>query len=418
MKKLLAMVMAVAMTLSLAACGGNSTPAASGSTGSASSEAGSAANADFKVGAIYINSKNDTAGYTYAHHNGITKAMEELGLDPDSQLVIVDEVNDNDYDGIASAVDTLVAADCNIIFGISFGYMQAMADKAQEYPDVIFSHATGYMSNDTNFNNYFGRIYQARYLAGVAAGLKSLETGNNNLGYVSAFGTEYAETCSGINGFTLGAQAVNPNAKVYVKELGDWADEVNESAFAKELIQNYNCGVISQHCDSAQPQIAAQDAGVFGCGYNSDMTADAPKAHLTAAIWNWNVYYHTAIQAAMDCNGDASQFVTKMGGGAYYGGLAQDFVDVSPLNQDTVASGTDAAIEAVKAKIVSGEWDVFSGVKLHVNVNDDGTVSVDQADEALMDNEGNEIVAAGGPSVEDSVITGSMNYFVAGVEEA
>lgn len=418
MKKLLAMVMAVAMTLSLAACGGNSTPAASGSTGSASSEAGSAANADFKVGAIYINSKNDTAGYTYAHHNGITTAMKELGMDPDSQLVIVDEVNDTDYDGIASAVDTLVAADCNIIFGISFGYMQAMADKAQEYPDVIFSHATGYMSNDTNFNNYFGRIYQARYLAGVAAGLKSLETGNNNLGYVSAFGTEYAETCSGINGFTLGAQAVNPNAKVYVKELGAWADEVNESAFAKELIQNYNCGVISQHCDSAQPQIAAQDAGVFGCGYNSDMTADAPKAHLTAAIWNWNVYYHTAIQAAMDCNGDASQFVTKMGGGAYYGGLAQDFVDVSPLNQDTVAPGTDAAIEAVKAKIVSGEWDVFSGVKLHVNVNTDGTVSVDQADEALVDNAGNEIVAAGGPSVEDSVITGSMNYFVAGVEEA
>lgn len=418
MKKLLAMVMAVAMTLSLAACGGNSTPAASGSTGSASSAAGSAANTDFKVGAIYINSKNDTAGYTYAHHNGITTAMKELGLDPDSQLVIVDEVNDTDYDGIASAVDTLVAADCNIIFGISFGYMQAMADKAQEYPDVIFSHATGYMSNDTNFNNYFGRIYQARYLAGVAAGLKSLETGNNNLGYVSAFGTEYAETCSGINGFTLGAQAVNPDAKVYVKELGAWADEVNESAFAKELIQNYNCGVISQHCDSAQPQIAAQDAGVFGCGYNSDMTADAPKAHLTAAIWNWNVYYHTAIQAAMDCNGDASQFVTKMGGSAYYGGLAEDFVDVSPLNETTVAPGTDAAIQAVKDKIVSGEWDVFSGVKLHVNVNTDGTVSVDQADEALVDNEGNEIVAAGGPSVEDSVITGSMNYFVAGVEEA
>ena len=153
MKKLLAMVMAVAMTLSLAACGGNSTPAASGSTGSASSEAGSAANADFKVGAIYINSKNDTAGYTYAHHNGITKAMEELSLDPDSQLVIVDEVNDNDYDGIASAVDTLVAADCNIIFGTSFGYMQDVADKAAEYPDVIFSLATGYMSNDTNFNN-------------------------------------------------------------------------------------------------------------------------------------------------------------------------------------------------------------------------------------------------------------------------
>ena len=418
MKKLLAMVMAVAMTLSLAACGGNSTPAASGSTGSASSAAGSAANTDFKVGAIYINSKNDTAGYTYAHHNGITTAMKELGLDPDSQLVIVDEVNDNDYDKIANAVDTLVAADCNIVFAISFGYMQAVADKAAEYPDVIFSHATGYMSNDTNFNNYFGRIYQARYLAGVAAGLKSLETGNNNLGYVSAYGTEYAETCSGINGFTLGAQSVNPNAKVYVKELGTWADEVNESAFAKELIQTYNCGVISQHCDSAQPQIAAQDAGVFGCGYNSDMTADAPKAHLTAAIWHWNVYYHTAIQAAMDCNGDASQFVSKMGGSAYYGGLKENFVDVSPLNEATVAAGTQSAIDAVRELIVSGAWDVFSGVKLHITVAEDGTAAVEQADEALVTNDGTEIVAAGGASVEDSVITGTMNYFVAGVEVA
>ena len=417
MKKFLSLALAMAMVFSLAACGKKDEPSTSGSV-SGSNAASTGTQSDFKVGAIYINSKNDTAGYTYAHHTGITKAMEELGMDPASQLVIVDEVPDTDYDKIANAVDTLVASDCNIIFAISFGYMQAVADKAEEYPNVIFSHATGYMSNETNFNNYFGRIYQARYLAGIAAGLKSLETGNNNIGYVSAYGTEYAETCSGINGFTLGAQSVNPNAKVYVKELGTWADEVNESAFAKELIQTYNCGVISQHCDSAQPQIAAQDAGVFGCGYNSDMTADAPKAHLTAAIWNWNVYYHTAIQAAMDCAGDASQFVTKMGGGAYYGGLAQDFVDVSPLNQDTVAPGTDAAIEAVKAKIVSGEWDVFSGVKLHVTVNTDGTVSVDQADEALVDNAGNEIVAAGGPSVEDSVITGSMNYFVAGVEEA
>ena len=411
-KKILALVLALAMVLGLAACG------SSGSGSGSGSQSGSqTSNSDFKVGAIYINKKSDTAGYTYAHHTGITKAMKELGMDPETQLVIVDQVPEDDTQ-VGAAVDTLVGEGCSIIFGISFGYLNEMEVKAQEYPDVIFSHATGYMSNDTNFNNYFGRIYQARYLAGVAAGLKSLETGNNNLGYVSAFGTEYAETCSGINGFTLGAQAVNPNAKVYVKELGAWADEVNESAFAKELIQNYNCGVISQHCDSAQPQIAAQDAGVFGCGYNSDMTADAPKAHLTAAIWNWNVYYHTAIQAAMDCAGDASQFVTKMGGGAYYGGLAQDFVNVSPLNQDTVAPGTDAAIEAVKAKIASGEWDVFSGVKLHVTVNTDGTVSVDQADEALVDNAGNEIVAAGGPSVEDSVITGSMNYFVAGVEEA
>ena len=174
----------------------------------------------------------------------------------------------------------------------------------------------------------------------------------------------------GINGFTLGVQAANPNATVYVKELGAWADEVNESAFAKELIDSYKCGVISQHCDSAQPQIAAENAGVFGCGYNSDMTADAPNAHLTAAVWHWNVYYHTAIQAAMDCNGDASQFVSKMGGPAYYGGLKENFVDVSPLNEKTVAPGTQDAIDQVRELIVSGDWDVFTGTKLNITVAD------------------------------------------------
>ena len=318
---------------------------------------------------------------------------------------------------MSNAVDILVGEGANIIFGISFNYMNALSAKAEEHPEVAFSHATGYMSNETNFNNYFGRIYQARYLAGIAAGLKSLETGNNNVGYVSAFGTEYAETCSGISGFTLGVQAANPNATVYVKELGAWADEVNESAFAKELIDSYKCGVISQHCDSAQPQIAAENAGVFGCGYNSDMTADAPNAHLTAAVWHWNVYYHTAIQAAMDCNGDASQFVSKMGGPAYYGGLKENFVDVSPLNEKTVAPGTQDAIDQVRELIVSGDWDVFTGTKLNITVAD-GKATVEKVAADMLDNEGNKILAAGDPSVEDSVITGSMNYFVAGVQEA
>ena len=409
MKKILALLLAMVLVLSLAACA----PAAdNGTTGAATggNDTTGAAAGDFKVGAIYINSKNDTAGYTFAHHNGITTAMKAMGMDVDTQLVIVDEVPE-DKEKVLSAIDTLVGEGANIIFGISFGYIDAMEEAATEYPEVIFSHATGYKSNTTNFNNYFGRAYQARYLAGIAAGLKSLETGNNNVGYVAAYGTEYAETASGINGFALGVQAVNPNATVYVKKLGTWADEVNEAAFAKELITSYNCGVISQHCDSAQPQIAAQDAGVFGCGYNSDMTGDAPKAHLTAAIWNWNVYYGTAIQAAMDC-GTADKFVDTMGASAYYGGLAEGFVDVSPLSENC-AEGTEAAVKAVKELIISGEWDVFSGVKLTVAA--DGTIT--KTDAALMDNAGNEIVAAGGASVEDSVITGTMDYYVAGVQE-
>ena len=239
-KRILALVLAMGMTLGLAACGGDSgSSASSGSSTSTSGDASTVDTSNFKVGAIYINSRSDTSGYTYAHHTGITTAMEELGLDPDTQLAIVDNIPEDDTQ-VRNAVDTLVGEGCNIIFGISFDYMNAMKQAAEDYPDVIFSHATGYESNETNFNNYFGRAYQAHYLAGIAAGLKSLETGNNNVGYVAAYGRQYAETASGINGFALGVQAVNPDATVYVKELGAWADEVNESAFARELIQSFN----------------------------------------------------------------------------------------------------------------------------------------------------------------------------------
>ena len=181
MKKILALVLALVMTLSMVACAAEQNP--NGAEGKET----------FKVGAIYINSKNDTAGYTYAHHNGITTAMKALGMDIEKQLVIVDEVPE-DKEQVLAAVDTLVGEGANIIFGISFGYIDALEEAAGEYTDVIFSHATGYKSNETNFNNYFGRAYQARYLAGIAAGFKSLETGNNNVGYVAAYGTEYAET--------------------------------------------------------------------------------------------------------------------------------------------------------------------------------------------------------------------------------
>ena len=148
MKKLLALIMTLVLVLGMAACGQQAEE----------TDGTSAAASDFKVGAIYINSKNDTAGYTYAHHNGITTAMKELGLDVDTQLVIVDEVPE-DKEQVLAAVDTLVGEGANIIFGISFGYIDALEEAAAEYPDVIFSHATGYKSNETNFNNYFGRAH-------------------------------------------------------------------------------------------------------------------------------------------------------------------------------------------------------------------------------------------------------------------
>ncbi|NBI67082.1 BMP family ABC transporter substrate-binding protein [Pseudoflavonifractor sp. 60] len=422
LKKILALALAAAMSLSLAACGGGNNSAQGGgsSAGGAGSSGGGSApvegGSDLKVGAVYITSQNDVAGYTFQHHNGITTAMKDLGLDP-AGLIIVDGVPDNDDTAVANAIDTVVNQGADIVFGISFGYINAMADKAEEYPDVIFSHGTGYMANDTNFNNYFGRIYQARYLAGIAAGMKSLELGNNSIGYVAAYNTEYAETCSGINAFALGAQSANPDAVVHVNVINTWGDEALERQAAQALVDTYQCGVISQHCDSAQPQLVAQENSVFGCGYNSDMTQQAPNAHLTAAIWHWNVYYETAIKAAMDCNGDASKFVENMGGNAYYAGLAEGFVDASPLNEAIAAPNTKAVMDAVRELIVSGDWDVFSGVKLSYNIGEDGSVEIVKTDADLVDNQGNVIVAAGGPSVDDGVIKGSMNYNVTGVVE-
>ena len=403
MKKLLSVLVA-----SVVMCG--ALFAGCADTGSDSVDGGNTGS-DFTVGAIYINSQNDTAGYTYAHHKGITTAMENLGLSVADNLKIIDNVPEDD-EQVMTAFEQLAGQGCDIIFGISFGYLNAFAEAAEEYPDIVFCHATGYLSNDTNFNNYFGRIYQARYLAGIAAGYKSLEIGNNDLGYVSAWGTEYAETCSGINAFTLGVLSVNPDAVVHVKEISTWGDQELERQAAEVLITTYGCGVIAQHCDSAQPQIVANEKGVYGCGYNSDMSVEAPDAHLTAPVWNWDVYYQLAIETAM--NGDASSFFGTVGN--YYGGLAEGMVDISPLSANCSPETADA-IELARDLMVSGEWDVFSGTRLSFSgtVDSDGGVICTQIADDLVTNDGTVIVEAGGPSVDDSVIQGSMNYYVQGV---
>ena len=357
---------------------------------------GSEAEGKFKVGVIHIGDPADGSGYSYTHDVGIVEMQKNLGL-ADDQIVRKLNIADNDESAIRESIEACISEGCKIIFTTSYGYMDTTEALAKEYPNVIFSHGTGYKSNETNFNNYFGRIYQARYLSGIAAGLK---TKSNKIGYVAAYGTELAETCSGINAFALGVQSVNPEAEVYVKSLNSWFDPANETAYAEALIE-LGCDVIAQHCDTANPQIAAQTKGVFGCGYNSDMTAEAPKAHLTAPIWNWGVYYTAATKAAMD--GTWAEF------GNYYGSLADGLVDVSPLSENC-AENTAEYIKLVKDLFKEGTWDVFSGVKLSFK---DGAIVKTDAD--LKDNAGKVIVPAGGASVEDSVITGSMNYFVEGV---
>ena len=395
MKKILSILLALTMIVTCFAACGQKTPQEDDKK--PAGQIAAIAKDDLKIGVIHIGDPADGAGYSYAHDLGIQEMQKNLGLN-DAQIVRKNNIDDGDAVATRAAIEDCIAQGCNVIFGTSFNYMDTMEALAGEHPEVIFSHGTGFKSNGSNFNNYFGRIYQARYLAGIAAGLK---TKTNKIGYVAAFGTELAETASGINAFALGVQAVNPEAKVFVKTLQSWFDPANETAYAEALI-NMGCDVISQHCDTANPQVAAQKAGVFGCGYNSDMTEQAPKAHLTATVWHWGVYYTKAVQAVMD--GKWVEF------GNYYEGAKEGLVDVSPLS-DNCAPTTAEKIDAVKALYKEGTWDVFSGVKLSFKDNE-----IVKTDADLKDNKGNVIVAAGGASVEDKMLTGDMHFFVEGVE--
>lgn len=365
MKRKLALLLAAAMML-LSACGGASSsaaPASSEAPAPASSEEAAPASSksasseaaglfapvskdEIKIGVIHISDPAEGSGYTYTHDQGIVGMQQNLGL-RDDQIIRKIKVADNDATAIETAMLECIEEGCNIIFATSWGYMDTCEALAEEYPDVIFSHGTGYKSNGSNFNNYFGRIYQARYLSGIAAGLK---TESNKIGYVAAWGPENGEVTSGCDAFAMGAYSVNPDCQVIVKTTNSWFDPEGEKQAAEALIAE-GCDVIGQHCDTPNPQLAAEEAGVWGVGYNSDMRKDAPKAVLTSAVWNWSAYYTWAVENVI--NGTWT-------GENYYGGLAEGFVDITGLS-DLCADGTAEAIEEARKKIVSGEWDVFEG---------------------------------------------------------
>ncbi|HSK69246.1 MAG TPA: BMP family ABC transporter substrate-binding protein [Candidatus Limnocylindria bacterium] len=294
-----------------------------------------------KVGMVLIGSKDD--GFSGAHFNGLEAAKAQLGLRDDQVLYKFNVPETAECD---AALRELVDAGCSIIFGNSWGFMNFMEEVAEEYPEVIFSHCSGYKNNGVNFNNYFGRIYQARYLAGIAAGLK---TSTNKIGYVAAW-ADNAEVNGGINAYALGIQSVNPDAVVYVKYISSWYDPTLEKQAAVALLSQ-GCDVIGQHVDTSMPQVAAQEAGVFGNGYNTDMTPDAPDAHLTAPIWHWSSVYAAQIQDVI-----AGTWLPVN----YFLGLQEGMVDISPLSKN-VAEGTAEAVEEARARILSGEWDVFTG---------------------------------------------------------
>lgn len=335
---------------------------------------------EIKVGVIHLSDPAEGSGYTYTHDLGIQGMQQNLNLS-DDQIVRKINISDTDADATRAAIQECIDEGCNIIFTTSWGYMETTAEMAEEYPDVYFSHGTGYMSNGKNFNNYFGRIYQARYLSGIVAGMN---TKSNKIGYVAAMDSTNSEVTGGIDAFALGIYSVNQDAKVYVKVTNSWFDPDGEKAAAETLL-NMGCDVIAQHCDTEYPQTLAQEKGVYSIGYNSDMSKNAPEACLCSVIWNWSAYYTSAVQSVIDGTWDGSN---------YYGGMNENLVGLTSL-ADFCADGTKEKVEEAKAAILSGENGVFDGV---IETNTGETVG----------KEGN--------TLDDATITGGIDWYFKTVE--
>ncbi len=328
-----------------------------------------------KVGVIHLSDPAEGSGYTYTHDIGIQGMQQNLGLS-DSQIVRKNNISDTDAAATRKAIKECIDDGCNVIFTTSWGYMQTTAEMAEEYPNIYFSHGTGYMSNGRNFNNYFGRIYQARYLSGIAAGMN---TKTNKIGYVAAMGTDNSEVTGGIDAFALGIYSVNPDAKVYVKVTNSWYDPQAEEAAARTLL-NMNCDVIAQHCDTVYPQTLAQEKGVYSIGYNSDMSKEAPDACLCSVIWNWSAYYTSAVQSVIDGTWDGSN---------YYGGMSENLVSVTSV-ASFAANGTQEKVNEAKQQILTGKNGVFDGV---IETNTGAAVG------------------AAGKTLDDATITGGINWY-------
>ena len=332
MKKVLSVLLILALVFGLAACGGGET---------AEEPAGDEA---MKVGFIYIGTKND-GGFTQAHHEG-TMAMEEY-FGGKVTTIIKEGVDDTDKQAVKEAALGMIDQGATVIVGCSFGFMDGLDELANDpaYEGINFLHFSGYKMNDTNFGNYFGATEEPRYLSGIVAGM---QTETNKLGYVAAF--PYTEVQIGINAFTLGAQSVNPDVEVKVVYINSWYDPAQEKAAAEALLAQ-GCDVIAQHCDTTGPQVAAAEKGVYAIGYNMDNSAVVPESFLTAPIWHHEKFLIPTIEAIMDGTWTPE---------SYYGTMADGYVDLLPLTENAPEGAAEKVAE-IEAQIKAGDFNVFAG---------------------------------------------------------
>ena len=334
MKKILAIVLCAMMVLAAVAC-----------TGTASQQP-----AKFKAGFICLHDENST--YDPNFINAAKAACEKLGIDYVLKVNVPE--GQECYDTACDMADS----GCSIIFADSFGHEDYMIQAAKKYPNVQFCHSTGTKAHTeglSNYHNAFAAIYEGRYLAGIAAGMKLNEmiaegkftAEEAKIGYVGAF--TYAEVVSGYTSFFLGARSVCPTATMDVTFTGSWYDETAEKEGAQKLIDG-GCKLISQHADSMGAPTACENAGVPDVSYNGSTLSVAPNTYIISSRIDWEPYYEYAITACM--NGKA--FDTD-----WTGTIATGSVKLTDLNTNVAAAGTQEAIDAAKAAMEAGTLHVF-----------------------------------------------------------
>lgn len=400
MKKLLVLLLGLALVFTFAACGGGNDEPAEDTPEEESGEA--AETGDFKLGVVLIGDENE--GYTWAHMEGIQKACESLGIDhTDSNQVVWKYVVPEDESCYDACID-LVDQGCTLVITNSYGHQSYAQQAAAECPDVTFISMTGdtaALSGLPNFKNAFNYTYESRYVGGVVAGLKLQELidegkvpasaidadGNYKIGYVGAY--PYAEVVSGYTGFYLGVKSVVENVAMEVLYTNSWFDITKEAEAENTLIAD-GCIITSQHADSTGAPSAAQaalEAGttVYHVGYNVDMLATAPDAALTSAQNDWSVYYTYAIGAAMNGEEIATDWAK---------GYADGAVMISELGP-SCAEGTAEKVAEVEAALAAGELNVFDCANFTVNGE---TVTSFMAIDVDGDFQGDE-----GEAIEDGV---------------
>ena len=336
MKKILAILLAALMVFSLAACGGG------------------AADDEFKIGFIMLHDENST--YDLNFINAAKEVQEKLGL-TDEQVIIVTGIPEEGDDCYNKACE-LAEEGCDIVFADSFGHEDNMILAAKDYPDVQFCHATGTKAHTegvANFHNAFASIYEGRYLAGIAAGMKlnemikdgKITADQAKIGYVGA--KPYAEVKSGMTSFYLGARSVCETATIDVKYTDSWYDYDLEKEYADQMIKD-GCVLISQHADSMGAPDACEAAGVPNVSYNGSTAAHCPNTFLVSSRINWAPYYEFII----DCVKNDKEIPAD-----WTGTLETGSVELSDLGT-ACADGTAEAIAAAKQKIIDGELEVFA----------------------------------------------------------